>query len=153
TLTVDGAATLSSTAAIAGAATVGGTLAVAGATTVAALTASGLILANGGISGPVTLVLKTSSYTAQTSDEIILCDCSSNPITITLPTSASFGAHELLIAKTDSSSNAVTILASGSDTINGATTQSASAQYAGFDLFADGGSKWYIAASTVGGAT
>ena len=153
TLAVDGASTLTGAVAMGGAATVGGTLAVTGASTVAALTASGLILANGGISGPVTLVLKTSSYTAQTSDEIILCDCTSNPITITLPTSASFGAHELLIAKTDSSSNAVTILASGSDTINGATTQSAAAQYAGFDLFADGGTKWYIAASTVGGAT
>lgn len=49
TLAVTGAATLASTLAVTGAVTLSSTLAVTGATTCAALTASGLITANGGI--------------------------------------------------------------------------------------------------------
>jgi hypothetical protein len=89
------------------------------------------------------IVSKTADYTATTSDEIILVDASSSNVTITLPAvSGNSGVH-FHIKKTDSSTNTVTVDGSGSETIDGATTQVISSQYDSMHIVCDG-TEWWI---------
>ena len=66
---------------------------------------------------------KTTTYTATTSDDTILCDASSGGFTVDLYTAVGNNGRRLTIKKTDSSSNLVTVDGSGSETIDGSTTK------------------------------
>lgn len=92
------------------------------------------------------MAIKTSAYTLKVSDGVIFGNASSAAFTLTLPAAASGNAGlRFTFVKTDSSTNAVTIAASSSQTINGATSQKLSSQYAKMTLISDGANWWEIA--------
>lgn len=93
--------------------------------------------------GLVDVVEKSAAYTALTTDDVILCDCTSAGFTITLPAAASSEGVQLHIKKIDSSSNVLTIDGNASETIDGATTQTTSTQYDSFTIVCDG-TEWWI---------
>lgn len=101
---------------------IGGILARITPTTLASKI-SGLITSVG--KRPVRTVTATS-YTATTSDGVIVCDASSNAITINIPASselydATNGTQTLTIIRTPGSSNDVTISPNGSEQIDEGT--------------------------------
>src|SRR6185437_682206 len=114
--------------------TVSGGTATGSGYTLPDLTVSGLITANGGISGTLAQVTKTANYTALTTDQVILADATAGNIVITLPAASSEGARELFVKKIDSSANTVRIAAAGTDTIDGAASVTLSLQYAWIDI-------------------
>lgn len=91
---------------------------------------------------PATLAAQTSNYTVLSSDagKVIPVSASGGAVTLTLPSAPDDGFYILAI-KTDSSVNAVTVDGSGSDTINGALTQTLTMQYEAMLLW------WHTAAS------
>lgn len=100
---------------------------------------------NPGISSAV--VTKTGNYTATGIDHTILVDASGGAVTITLPTAASAYVssvgREYVIKKIDASGYTVTVDGAGSELIDGALTQSISAQWTALKLQSNG-SAWYI---------
>lgn len=91
----------------------------------------------------ITVVAKTGAYTATSSDHVILCNASGGAFTITLPAASGVLGIIYHIKKTDSSGNAVTVDGNGSETIDGATTASLTAQYESIMIVCDG-SNWHI---------
>jgi hypothetical protein len=83
---------------------------------------------------------QSAAYTASVGD-FVLADASGGAFTVTLPapsTDAIVGCK-----KVDSSSNAVTVSQNGSETIDGATTQSLGTQYDVLEVISDG-TDWFI---------
>ena len=87
------------------------------------------------------VVSKTSDYTAA-NEAIILADASSGDVTITLPAASSSTGRTYSIKKTNSANNVI-IDANGSETIDGATTKTLSAQYSKVTIVCDG-SNWFV---------
>jgi hypothetical protein len=85
--------------------------------------------------------------TLTTTDYTELVDCSSGARTITLPTAASASGRVYVIKKIDATGNAVTIDGDGSETIDGATTQTLSSQYDAMMIQSDG-TEWWILSSS-----
>lgn len=85
----------------------------------------------------------TAATTALPSDYLILVDATTGAVTVNLPSAASSRGAALVVKKIDASANAVTIDASGSETIDGATTQALAAQYDSLTLICDA-SQWWI---------
>jgi len=100
---------------------------------------------NGSVS--VGVATKTAAYTMTAADCVILADATTAAFTVTLPSAANTGMM-VHIKKVDSSANAVTISRAGTDTIEGATTVSLSAQYSSRTLVANGGSLWLVLSSS-----
>jgi len=95
---------------------------------------------------------KTTAYTVVLTDrnKTILADATSVAFTVTLPTAASAGdGFVITVKKTDSSANAVTIDANGSETIDGALTQSLAGQYDNITLISNG-TAWFMLGKTYG---
>ncbi len=92
------------------------------------------------------IVTKTTAYTATEADHTILCDATSAAFTVTLPAAASYPGQILVIKKIDSSGNAVTIDGNSTETIDGATTASLSAQWQS-KVIQSNGTAWYVLAS------
>lgn len=92
---------------------------------------------------------KTTAYTATTADNMIPCDATSAGFTVTLPAlSSAYNSTtgtglELCILKIDSTGNVVTVDGSGSETINGQTTQSLDVQWESMIIQATSGG-WFI---------
>jgi hypothetical protein len=86
---------------------------------------------------------KTANYTAATSDTVILTDAASGNVTITLPTASSASGYRFFIKRIDNSANSVSVQRSGSDTIDGGTSQTINLQYASMTVVSNG-SNWYI---------
>lgn len=88
----------------------------------------------------------TTLFTSTTLDNTyytVLVDASSGNRTITLPSASASARMIYVIKKVDVSANTVTIDANSSETIDGATTQVLSTQYASYTIQCDGTS-WYI---------
>ena len=68
-----------------------------------------------------TLTFADSPYTVVTGDYALLCDCTGGVIVVDLPTAIG-NTRELQLMKIDASANAVDIDAFGTETINGALT-------------------------------
>lgn len=85
----------------------------------------------------------TGAYTLTVQDYILLCNATGGTYTITLPAASGLDGLIFFIKKTDSSGNAVTVDGNGSETIDGATTKTLSAQYATLQVVCDG-SNWHI---------
>lgn len=96
-----------------------------------------------GAVGNLSTTSKTGAYTATDSDDVILCSASGGAFTITLPTAVGISGRVYHIKKTDSSTNAVTIAGNGSETIDGATTQTLTIQYESMSVVSDG-SNWSV---------
>lgn len=91
---------------------------------------------------PLSVVSKTTTYTATTSDDVILA--SGSAFTITLFASSGNSGKVLRIKKTDSSlSNIITLDGNGSETIDGALTTTLNTQYEEVTIVCDG-SNWHI---------
>jgi len=85
----------------------------------------------------------TASTTLTTSNQVVLVNASAGAATITLPAASSGKGLLIIVAKIDSSANAVTVSRAGTDTIQGATSQTLSTQYSKSILMSDGTSIWY----------
>ncbi len=105
--------------------------------------ANTIVRSNEGFS---TIKTVTASYSATWADEIILVDASGAAVTVTLPPPASYPNVPITIKKIDSSTNVVTINPNATETIDGAASQSLSAQNAFITVVSDG-VNWYIVAS------
>jgi hypothetical protein len=86
----------------------------------------GTDISGGGGTGPLqrtekTLTFADSPYTVLTSDYAFLCDCTGGVIVVNLPTAIG-NTRELQLKKIDVSANAVNIDAFGTETIDGALT-------------------------------
>ena len=86
---------------------------------------------------------ENSAYTVTVNDHVILGDASGGAITITLPPAAT-GKFIFHIKKIDATGNAVTIDGDGSETIDGATTQTITTQYNSIMLVSDLTEWWII---------
>lgn len=84
----------------------------------------------------------TAADTLRLTDYLVACDATSAGFTLTLPAVKDAKGMSFLVVKTDSSANAVTLDGNGSETINGATTQTIGIQYGSIGLYCDG-SAWY----------
>lgn len=85
---------------------------------------------------------KTGSYTALTSDGLILC--SGAAFTVTLYTAVGNAGRQIIIKKTDSSlSNIITIDGDGTETIDGTTTTTLNTVGEAIELVSDG-ANWQI---------
>lgn len=91
----------------------------------------------------VAITTRTTGYTATTSDYGILCNATTAAFTITLPTAASVGGRQYFIKKVDSSANAITIATTASQTIEGVTTRTLTAQWQSLHVMSDG-ANWVI---------
>jgi len=92
----------------------------------------------------VTSTQTGTTYTISTGDTVIIADATSNAVTITLPVASSMTGYRFYVKRKDNvTANAVTIARSGSDTIDGATSQTLDAQYTSATVVSDG-SNWYI---------
>lgn len=83
----------------------------------------------------------TATGTVTVDDEAIFADATAGAIVLTLP-AASAGFRPVRVMKTDSSGNTVTVQRAGSDTINGATTNVLSTQYAAKTYIPNGAAFW-----------
>lgn len=93
--------------------------------------------------GPVAISSKTSDYTVQLTDSILLGNAVSAPITFTLPPASTATGQIFIFKKTDASVNAMTLQADGVEVIDGSNTQFTTTQYESFTLVTDG-TAWYI---------
>lgn len=90
------------------------------------------------------VVSKTTTYTATSQDDVVLCDASSAAFTLTLPAAASNTGKVFSIQKTDTSiANAVTIDGDASETIGGSTTKTLNTQGETLTIVSDG-TNWQI---------
>lgn len=88
--------------------------------------------------------VKTTTYTVGVFDAYVPCNATGAAFTVNLPAAASVGAgKEVTIKKIDASANAVTVDGNASETIDGATTYSLSAQWKYVKLYSDG-TNWHI---------
>jgi len=91
-------------------------------------------------------VSKTGAYTATTTDEVISADATSAAFQITLPTAVSKTGQVYTIKRANSGANAVTVGTTSSQTIDGSTTYSLSAQYKYVSVVSNG-ANWLIIAN------
>jgi hypothetical protein len=87
--------------------------------------------------------VKSSNYTATTSDDVILVDASGAPVSITLPVASSAVGKTLFIKKIDSSANAMTIQPNGLEVIDNASNKSTAIPYESLTIVSDS-TKWWI---------
>jgi hypothetical protein len=92
--------------------------------------------------GTHTVVVKTSSYSATASEEVILVNASTGSATITLPTAVG-SSRIYTVKKVDSSSNNVVVNTTSSQTIDGGLTATIRVQYVSISVASDG-SNWLV---------
>ncbi len=86
---------------------------------------------------------KTADYTLTSGDTVVMANATSGNVIITLPVASTVSGYRFYVKRTDASANTVTIARSGSDTIDGATSQTLDAQYTSVTVVSDG-SNWFI---------
>lgn len=84
------------------------------------------------------VVTVTAAYAASDGDLVVRVDATAGAVTVTLPPAADMKGLTLFVKKLDATANAVTVDASGSETIDGATTQATTTQYAVLRLLSNG---------------
>lgn len=117
--------------------------AVLGGTTITETVLRGNVLAGTGVYHAVKRAVKTAAYTI-VSETLILANASSAAFSVTLPPATTWVDTVFTIKKTDSSVNAVTVDGSGSETIDGALTQSLPNQYDVIRVVSDGTTWWKV---------
>lgn len=92
----------------------------------------------------VNVATKTSAYTLNNNDDLILADASGGAFTLTLPTAVGAAGKKYIIKKIDSTvANAVTLAAPGSETIDGSSAVVLYAQNEAVTVVSDG-TNWQI---------
>jgi len=85
-----------------------------------------------------------TTYTINTTNTVVIADATSNNVTVTLPTASTVTGYRYYVKRKDSSTTyTVSVARSGSDTIDGATSQTLEIQYTSMTVVSDG-SNWYI---------
>lgn len=84
-----------------------------------------------------------TTYTITSTDTVVIADATSNNVTVTLPTASTVTGYRYYVKRKDGTANTVSVARSGSDTIDGATSQTLTAQYTSVTVVSDG-SNWYI---------
>lgn len=100
-------------------------------------------LAQGAIAAGTISAVKTTTYSATASDDVVRVDSSGGAFTVSLPAAAGVPGKRLTFIKTNTTDNKVTIDPNSSETINGLATIGINAQYERVVLFCDG-SNWLI---------
>lgn len=95
------------------------------------------------VSNNLTIVSKTTTYTAVTTDDVILCDTSGGAWTLSLFAASGNTGKRLIIKKTTSDFTQLTIDANASETIDGATTTTIDTQFETLTIVCDG-TNWRI---------
>lgn len=90
--------------------------------------------------GPLAVSTKTTTYTATTSDDVLLVDATSASFTVTLPTAVGNTGKKFIFQKINDT-NVVTIDGNASELIDGETTYLLGAQY-GVLVIISNGTKW-----------
>jgi hypothetical protein len=93
--------------------------------------------------GVVPYLARTSNYTATENDVFIACDATGGAITITLPACASTRVGKRIVVKKIDNANNVILDGNASETIDGATTKTLSAQWAVMTIV-NSGSSWLV---------
>jgi hypothetical protein len=88
--------------------------------------------------------IKTTTYSAVAGD-MVLADSTSGGFTVTLPLSSANTNLSIRIKKTSSDANVITVGVSGSDKIDGQSTQTFTNQYTDIEVTSDGAGNWWIA--------
>lgn len=90
------------------------------------------------------VITRTTGVTlASTSAPLSFCNATAGGFTITLPLATGRPGQFFFFKKTDATANVVTITRSGTETIDGATSQTLTTQYAALTLVSDG-ANWFI---------
>jgi hypothetical protein len=97
---------------------------------------------NGSMSARIST--QSSNYTMTASDFAILANASNAAITITLPAASTAAGMMVHVKKIDGTLNLVNVAASGSDKIEGKSSDSLSKKYKSLTLISDGSATWYI---------
>jgi hypothetical protein len=97
----------------------------------------------------LSVVTKTTTYTATTSDDVIFGDTSGGAWTLALYTAVGNTGKRLYLKKTTSDTTAWTIDPNASETINGVTTWKLATQYSSLTLISDG-TNWQILSFEIG---
>jgi hypothetical protein len=92
--------------------------------------------------GPVPVSTKSGNYVILTTDCFVAGDCTSAPLTFTLPPASGNTGRIFYVKKIDSTSNALVVVGSGSDTIDGSSSQSILGQWISLSLISNGTSYW-----------
>lgn len=111
----------------------------------------------GATHGPAAIgarAVAATTYTILPQDGIVAITVGTADFTVTLPSCASVPAGKMVTVKDESgvlgtNSKTVTIARAGSDTIDGATTATVTANYGRVSLYSDGVSKWFVTTSGV----
>jgi hypothetical protein len=146
TLSASSAATLN-TLSSSGATITGGSIngTPIGGTAAAALTSTTLT-ATSAVAMPNRTI--AASVSAAATDYVVLVNATAGAVTYTLPAASSSANRILIVQKIDASTNAITIVRAGSDTINGATSQTISSQY-GALMLQSNGTSWTVLGNTI----
>lgn len=109
-----------------------------------------IIRSNGSIISTATLALNIGTITGTTTiadgdtNSTLLCNATGGSFDVNLPTAAAANKGRLItVKKIDATGNTVTIKRSGTDTIDGATSQVITTQWTSITVQSDG-SNWYI---------
>jgi hypothetical protein len=94
----------------------------------------------------LSIASKTTTYTAQTTDDVLLCDSSGGAFTITLYTAVGNTGRVIVINKTEASGGAVTIEGDGAETVGGNANRVLRFKDDSLRLCADG-ANWQILSS------
>jgi hypothetical protein len=87
---------------------------------------------------------KTTTYTALTSDELILCDSTGGGFSITLPPAANCKGKILEFKKIDNNTNTITLDGNSSETIDGDTTYTFNTYLDSVAIVSDGSNWWSL---------
>lgn len=107
------------------------------------LDANGTVYTTYGATGLLAVASKSTTYTATTADELVLCTAGSGGWTLTLYTAVGNTGRLLRVKKVDSGLGTVTVDANGSQTIDGQLTYAIQTQWASVTLASDG-SNWVV---------
>lgn len=95
------------------------------------------------VSNNLTVVSKTTTYTATTTDDVILCDTSGGAWTLTLFAASGNSGKRLIIKKTTSDFTQLTIDPNSTETIDGQTTTTLDTQFETLTIVCDG-TNWRV---------
>lgn len=84
-----------------------------------------------------------TTYTITNTDTVVIADATANNVAVTLPTASTVTGYRFYVKRKDGTANTVSIVRSGTDTIDGAASQTLNAQYTSATVVSDG-SNWYI---------
>jgi hypothetical protein len=101
-----------------------------------------------GVFVPKTLVAALSPYAVQSTDWLLLCDCTAGAITLTFPAAARVDGLFVTVVKTDASANAVTL----SGTFAGVANPTIASQYHAKIIEAGNGVYYYPVTDIIGNA-